>query len=390
MLRAGGQLSAAVTSSFYQYVQSKVPQLQAAGITHLWLPPPSHSVSPEGYMPGQLYDLDSAYGTRQQLTELIADLKAAGICPMADVVINHSLAWGSWAIDGSDSEFGGAGSSDGEGERWVGAPNLDHSNPQVRAGLAAWLQWLQDSLGFEGWRFDFAKGYSSRYVQLYVDATVGGGALNVGELWVDLDWTGPGNSLNYNQDAARQELCDWVNGCGRRAGCFDFVTKGILQEALSRCELWRLKDAQGKAPGLIGWWPEQSITFVDNHDTGSSQKLWPFPAERLAAGYVYILTHPGTPCVFSEHYFDQPGLQDTVDALLQVRKRNEISSTSQLDIFCAEGDLYVACVGGRLLVKLGPRYDVGAHNMPTGHDWAQVICGPEFCVWEDKGQLPRA
>jgi hypothetical protein len=64
--------------------------------------------------------------------------------------------------------------------------------------------------------------------------------------------------------------------------------------------------------------------------------------------------------------------------LLQVRRRNEISSTSQLDIFCAESDLYVACVGGRLLVKLGPRYDVGAHNMPPGHDW------------EDKGQLPRA
>jgi glycosidase len=85
-----------------------------------------------------------------------------------------------------------------------------------------------------------------------------------------------------------------------------------------RGELWRLRDAKGKAPGLIGWWPEQSITFVENHDTGSSQKLWPFPAERLAAGYVYILTHPGTPCVFSEHYFDQPGLQDTIEALLQV------------------------------------------------------------------------
>lgn len=28
--------------------------MAAAGISHLWLPPPSRSVSPEGYMPGQV------------------------------------------------------------------------------------------------------------------------------------------------------------------------------------------------------------------------------------------------------------------------------------------------------------------------------------------------
>lgn len=33
---------------------------------------------------------------------------------------------------------------------------------QVREGLTAWLSWLHTHLGFEGWRFDHAIGYSSR------------------------------------------------------------------------------------------------------------------------------------------------------------------------------------------------------------------------------------
>ena len=41
-----------------------------------------------------------------------------------------------------------------------------------------------------------------------------------------------------------------------------------LQEAVKHCEYWRLADSKNKAPGLIGWWPQRAVTFVDNHDTG--------------------------------------------------------------------------------------------------------------------------
>ena len=43
---------------------------------------------------------------------------------------------------------------------------------------------------------------------------------------------------------------------------------------MRKTQYWRLKDDQGKAPGLIGWWPTQAVTFTDNHDTGSSQQHW--------------------------------------------------------------------------------------------------------------------
>ncbi|KAF6254629.1 glycoside hydrolase [Scenedesmus sp. NREL 46B-D3] len=397
-------------STYYEHVQSMVPQIQAAGFSHVWLPPPSASVSAEGYMPQQLYDLNSAYGSQEQLHALLEGLKAAGVAPIADVVINHrcadeqddsgrwnryrdkvphegpSLAWGPWAIvRDADGKFGGDGQPTEHAVAWQGAPNLDHSNAQVREGLTAWLSWLHTHLGFEGWRFDHAIGYSSRYVQGYVDRTTGQHSLNVGEVWPTLQYGGPGSSLSHCQDAARSQLVDWVQGAGQRAACFDFVSKGVLQEAVARCEYWRLRDAHGQAPGLIGWWPAASVTFVENHDTGSSQRHWPFPDDRLGVGYAYILTHPGLPCVFWEHYFPSSGqgqeLRQTIDALMQLRRKHGITSTSSLTIMAAEGDLYMASVAGKLTVKLGPRWELG-HLLPDDAQWRIATCGQDFCVWE--------
>ena len=49
----------------------------------------------------------------------------------------------------------------------------------------------------------------------------------------------------------------------------------------------------------MGWWPAKAVTFIDNHDTGSTQAMWPFPSDKVMQGYEYILTHPGTPCIVS-------------------------------------------------------------------------------------------
>lgn len=68
-----------------------------------------------------------------------------------------------------------------------------------------------------------------------------------GEYWDTCDYTD--GVLNYNQDAHRQRTINWCDQTGGCSAAFDFTTKGILQEALGRSELWRLVDAQ-----VTGWW----------------------------------------------------------------------------------------------------------------------------------------
>ena len=63
--------------------------------------------------------------------------------------------------------------------------NLDHTNADLRSNIKEWLNYLKDDVGFEGWRFDFVKGYGPQFIKEYVMETVGATAFNVGEFWVD-------------------------------------------------------------------------------------------------------------------------------------------------------------------------------------------------------------
>lgn len=46
----------------------------------------------QGYLPGQLYNLNSSYGNQEELTTLVGALKKAGIRTICDIVVNHRCA----------------------------------------------------------------------------------------------------------------------------------------------------------------------------------------------------------------------------------------------------------------------------------------------------------
>lgn len=393
---------------WYSIVEKNIPILKSLQATHIWLPPPSASVSKEGYLPTQYYNLSSRYGNIKSLKSLNTKLLKNGMRPVADIVINHRCAdaqdengvwntfrddiphpgsridWGPWAITCNDPDYNGKGSRD-TGEDYGPSPDLDHNHPDVQRGIKDWLSWLRTHVGFEGWRLDFAKGYDGKTATMYISSTLQQechekgkkihGDFAVAEYWADAKWMG--SELARDQNDMRQSVCDWLDDA-KRCSAFDFVTKAILQEAVRHCQYDRLKDSDGKPPGLLGWWPEKSVTFIDNHDTGSSQQHWPFPREGILQGYAYILTHPGIPCLFWEHIMD-PSMAKVLCQLVMLRKSAGVRADSTIEILEAQEKVYIAKINGNILVKLGPKMDMGSHTPPKD---ATLKCyGQNWAVW---------
>ena len=62
---------------------------------------------------------------------------------------------------------------------------------------------------------------------------------------------------------------------------------------------------------------------------GSTLNHWPFPSSHLQEAYAYILLHPGTPCVFWDHFMDG-SLGESITKLIHIRRSNRINSRSKV------------------------------------------------------------
>jgi hypothetical protein len=71
--------------------------------------------------------------------------------------------------------------------------------------IISWMQWLRWHLGYDGWRFDFAKGYAPSYVLEYIENTQP--TFSVGEYWDDCEYD---SSFHIKGDQVQLLVCRFI------------------------------------------------------------------------------------------------------------------------------------------------------------------------------------
>jgi len=171
--------------------------------------------------------------------------------------------------------------------------DLDTSNPEVEKRLNMWGTWLSDSIGFDGFRLDYVRGYPLSFAANWISNLK---TQNNESKFVVAEYWGSAQYI--------KAWVDSVNSYGATASVFDFPLKEVLTKMCNEPEF---NMTQLNQAGLIrnaeGYDlpADNVVSFVENHDTGKEYDKWITRAHHLA--YAYILIHQGRPCLFYPHLY---------------------------------------------------------------------------------------
>ncbi len=289
----------------------------------LWVPNSSYGSNSMGYLPLYWFNQSSSFGEEHDLLEMIAAYKKRGTKIIGEVVLNHKVPLGkndswvdfvneTWKHDGITDEInwttadicrnddggytnvmgadpemvelnGGweCTGADDTGDDFSGGRDLDHTGANVQKNCITYLNFLQQELGYSGYRLDMVKGYSAYYTGMYNNATIP--EFCVGEFWDGQD-----------------NITRWIEGTGMTSAAFDFPFKYQVKKAFSEGE-WSALDYKGMAGD--DYWKRYSVTFIDNHDTYENESKH---VHNVLPANAFMLAMPGTPCVFLKHWQRYP------------------------------------------------------------------------------------
>lgn len=385
---------------YYGNTRWSTLQAQASEIASyfdlIWLPPSSKSTGGVGYLPQQYSNQNSDWGSQEELTKLIKTFHDGGAKVIADMVVNHIASrsswcdfyvqdfgkYGSFAVDGSyickDDEMNsdpGAGSCNGKatgayddgynGEANYGAArDLAHNEEHVRKMCRAYAQWMIDVMDYDGFRYDYCKGFHSSHVDDY-NANAGA-YFSVIEYW----------------DGNADVLWDRIRDAKENTLVFDFGMKyNVLNEGIAQFNYGKCKGPNCLIGRGKGKW---AVNFIDNHDTfergnGSDfggNSMSSDMKDRLLQANAFILSMPGVPCIFYPHWKTH---SSALKAMILARKAVGVHSESSVsDEAAGDGSgyrAYVTGTNGTLILELG--------SWVSDSQWGytNMIKGPGYAMW---------
>ena len=369
----------------------------------VWLPPSGKSEGGTGYHQTQYSNQNSAWGSQQELLEFIKRMHAVDTKVVADIVINHAgtkSSWcdfytqyfgeygtfepdASWIAESDEVNFndeagdckGSANGPEDGGyngqDNYGSARDWAHAKPEVQNMMKAYLKWMKNVIGFDGWRYDYAQGFKGKYIDMYNSASEN--YFSVVEFWNN-DVSGYLVDANWNTMA------------------FDFGTKysaiqGIADEDYGKC----------KGSGLLGaGLSRYAVTFVDSHDTyfgcqgnrdnedeigGCGKSMEDYNKDRVLGANAFILSMPGVPCVFYPHWMKY---KDEIGKMVLARKAAGVHSESKVTDEAGNGYYKSTITGkrGSICLLLGP--NSGFSTTPAGY--ALAYKGGNFAMYYNTTQ----
>lgn len=398
--QAPAQATDVMLQAFYwdSYSQSRWTVLQSqaselsASFDMLWLPPSGDANSPYsstmGYTDVYWFRQNSSFGSETELKNLITTLKNSGTRCIADIVINHRNGVTNWTdfpvetyngitytpnlywICSNDEVAGQAGQAKplggtDEGDNFGGARDLDHRNVDLQNTIKAYLQFMKNDMGYDGWRYDMTKGYPGSYNDMYNKSA--GAYYSVGEYW----------------DGSYDALYAWLQKANFNSTTFDFSFKYALNNWASTGDLTKLVwtyNSANQPAGLIHnpLVRRYATTFIDNHDTFRDSNK--FTGDVLMAN-AFMLCSPGIPCVALPHWIQYKA---QIQAMIAARHAVQLHSESAVVVNQSGSNIYVATVTGKngsLIVKLGS----ASYSAPS--DYKLVTSGNNYAIWIKGGSL---
>lgn len=352
--------------TWWRTIDRELATLRTDGFTALWLPPASKASkwNSMGYDVYDYFDLgdypqkgrtETWFGPKQDLINLIQKAHANSIQVYADVVLNHNYGGDGQEenpIDGQvrwtkfNSQSGKFPrdwkcfhpspyeTMDGWGA-FGDMPDLCHRNPIVYGALMECTRWMIEDIGFDGFRFDFVKGYGPWVVKGIAEYRYNRAGkcyrpFCVGECW--------------DSDRVVDEWLTSVNNAfmDNPVSAFDFPLHYKLKGLCDQYgfDLRLLTDGT-----VVQRFPSQAVTFVDNHDTIRDPNNAVVNEKLLA--YAVVLTGEGYPSVFWQDYFTF-GLaaRGTANGIATLVAIHEKYAGGAMSVLYADQDLYIMQRGG--------------------------------------------